>query len=194
MAVRLQRARIKAGQLSRTRVSDFDGRPRLKFLSCPQARGGRPTGARHVAEEGMGDRMSREVAGPLPSPRHLAIALVRRAAVKTRKRRTVAYLLARSVVANRWGRRFGAGRRLRAAPLSRRPPEAGAGMMTGMPEGGRAPVMRLSSASPDRTRAECGVMSAVAIIRSISRRCLGSTRVTTVPDSPARAVRPPRCR
>jgi hypothetical protein len=56
----------------------------------------------------MGDRMSREVAGPLPSPRHLAIALVRRAAVKTRKRRTIAYLLARSVVANRWRRRFGA--------------------------------------------------------------------------------------
>ncbi|GAA1309996.1 hypothetical protein GCM10009647_032690 [Streptomyces sanglieri] len=65
---------------------------------------------------------------------------------------------------------------------------------TGTPEGFRAPVIRLSSASPERTWAIFGVIPASAISRVISRRCPGSTRVTTLPDSPARAVRPPRCR
>ena len=70
----------------------------------------------------------------------------------------------------------------------------GAVMTTGMPEGAWAPVIRLSSASPERTWVTCGVIPACAIRRVISRRWLGRTRVTTRPDSPARAVRPPRCR
>jgi hypothetical protein len=65
---------------------------------------------------------------------------------------------------------------------------------TGTPEGVRAPVMRTSSASPGRTFTVSGAIPAVTIIRDISRRWLGVTRVTTVPDSPALAVRPPRCR
>lgn len=98
------------------------------------------------------------------------------------------------VAATRGERRFFARRRPGAEPPFRVPVVVGEGKVTGMPEGVRAPVMRLSSASPDRTRVDCGVMPAVAIIRSISRRWVGRTKVTTVPDSLYAAVRPPRCR
>lgn len=70
----------------------------------------------------------------------------------------------------------------------------GAATTTGTPEGSWAPVMRCSSLSPARTGVIRGVIPAAAISRLTSRRCPGVTRVTTLPDSPARAVRPPRCR
>ena len=46
-------------------------------------------------------------------------------------------------------------------------------MVTGMPEGAWAPVMRLSSASPERTWVVCGTIPAAAIRRVISRRWFG---------------------
>ena len=71
---------------------------------------------------------------------------------------------------------------------------AGAVTVTGVPEGVRAPVMRVSSLSSGRTAVVFGTISASAIRRVMSRRWSGVTRVTTVPEAPARAVRPPRCR
>jgi MFS family permease len=65
---------------------------------------------------------------------------------------------------------------------------------SGVPEGALAPVIRLSSASPERTLVTVGSMPASAITRLVSRRWPDSTKVTTFPDSPARAVRPARCR
>jgi hypothetical protein len=53
-----------------------------------------------------------------------------------------------------------------------------------------APVIRLSSASPERTLVMVGPTPTPAITRLISRRRPASTNVTTLPDSPARAVRP----
>ena len=46
----------------------------------------------------------------------------------------------------------------------------GAVMVTGTPDGACAPVIRFSSASPERTWAICGVIPASAIRRVISRR------------------------
>ncbi|MBJ7005168.1 hypothetical protein JG491_34815 [Streptomyces sp. CRPSP2-6A1] len=54
-------------------------------------------------------------------------------------------------------------------------------------------MIRLSPASPERTSVTVGSMPAPAIMRLVSRRCPASTSVTTLPDSPARAVRPARC-
>ncbi len=70
----------------------------------------------------------------------------------------------------------------------------GTARVTGTPLGVRAPVIRARSASPGRILVTVGRMPATVISRLTSRRCSGSTKVTTVPDSPARAVRPPRCR
>lgn len=70
----------------------------------------------------------------------------------------------------------------------------GTSMTTATPDGSRAPVIRVSSSSLDLIRVVFGAMPASAISRVISRFSSGSTRVTTLPDSPARAVRPPRCR
>src|SRR5690606_23560144 len=64
---------------------------------------------------------------------------------------------------------------------------------SGDPEGVLAPVMRLSSASPERTLVTPASMPASAMTRAASRRPPAGTSVTTVPDSPARAVRPARC-
>ncbi len=72
--------------------------------------------------------------------------------------------------------------------------DTGAVMVTGIPEGAWAPVIRLSASSPERTWVVCGTMPAAAMRRVMSRRWWGVTRVTTLPDSPARAVRPPRWR
>src|SRR5690606_14020960 len=69
-----------------------------------------------------------------------------------------------------------------------------AGLRTGTREGVRPPVSRASSASSGRTCVILASMRAWSIIRDISRFWWGSTRVTTLPDSPALAVRPPRCR
>ncbi len=67
-------------------------------------------------------------------------------------------------------------------------------MTTAMPDGSRAPVIRDSSASLEVTRVVRGAMPASCISRVISRFSSGRTSVTTLPDSPARAVRPPRWR
>lgn len=67
-------------------------------------------------------------------------------------------------------------------------------MTTGTPEGSRAPVIRTSSSSEELIRAVRGLISASDISRVMSRFSSGSTSVTTLPDSPARAVRPPRWR
>ncbi|KDQ66618.1 hypothetical protein DT87_05095 [Streptomyces sp. NTK 937] len=83
-----------------------------------------------------------------------------------------------------------------APPLARGAGWVGCGtsMTIATPDGSRAPVIRLSSSSLDLTRVVRGAMPASAISRVISRFSSGSTRVTTLPDSPARAVRPPRWR
>ncbi len=70
----------------------------------------------------------------------------------------------------------------------------GTSITTATPEGSRAPVSRLSSSSPEVMRVVRGAMPASCISRVISRFSSGSTSVTTLPDSPARAVRPPRWR
>lgn len=70
---------------------------------------------------------------------------------------------------------------------------AGAVIVTGTPEGG-APVIRLSAASQERTSMVRGTMPAAAMRRVILRRWPLAPRVTMLPDSPARAVRPPRYR
>ncbi|GGY80141.1 hypothetical protein GCM10010343_00780 [Streptomyces avidinii] len=70
----------------------------------------------------------------------------------------------------------------------------GTSSTTGMPEGSLAPVSRASSSSEDLICAVRGEIPASDIRRVMSRFWSGSTRVTTLPDSPARAVRPPRCR
>ncbi|OAR25332.1 hypothetical protein A8W25_06780 [Streptomyces sp. ERV7] len=71
---------------------------------------------------------------------------------------------------------------------------AGTSITTGTPDGSRAPVTRTSSSSLDFTAAVRGRIPAKVIRRVISRFCSGRTSVTTLPDSPARAVRPPRWR
>ena len=85
------------------------------------------------------------------------------------------------------GRRSGAGGRRADAARARRD-------RTGTPLGSRAPVSSASAASPTRTRVSAGSTPAFSSIASVVRRCLGSTSVATAPDSPARAVRPARCR
>ncbi len=71
---------------------------------------------------------------------------------------------------------------------------AGTATVTGTPLGVRAPVIRVSSTSPGRIFVVVGRIPATVSSRLTSRRWSGRTSVTTVPDSPARAVRPPRCR
>jgi hypothetical protein len=67
-------------------------------------------------------------------------------------------------------------------------------MVTATPDGSRAPVMVASSVSLDVTRAVLGRMPASDMSRVMSRFCSGRTSVTTLPEPPARAVRPPRWR
>src|SRR5699024_10534278 len=70
----------------------------------------------------------------------------------------------------------------------------GAGIVTGLPEGSRAPVTRLSSSPSERTLLVFAVIPAVVRRRDIARRWRGRIRLTTLPWAPALAVRPPRCR
>ncbi|GAA3368412.1 hypothetical protein GCM10020367_06640 [Streptomyces sannanensis] len=67
-------------------------------------------------------------------------------------------------------------------------------MVTGTPEGSRAPVMVASSAPLDVMRAVLGRMPASDMSRVTSRFWSGRTSVTTLPVPPARAVRPLLCR
>ena len=64
----------------------------------------------------------------------------------------------------------------------------------GSPLGMRAPVTSDRRGLPGSALRRNGLMPALRVIASVARRSLGSTSVTTVPVSPARAVRPARCR
>jgi hypothetical protein len=74
--------------------------------------------------------------------------------------------------------------------VTSRPRFAGAAMTIGSPDS----AMARTAACPTTTGVVCAVTPAPAWMRATLRRWLFSTRESTVPDAPARAVRPERCR
>ena len=72
------------------------------------------------------------------------------------------------------------------------------GCLLATPVGAGAQAFFTATPSPDLRIAPLTIRAAVtpacSSIENVERRCRGSTRVTTVPCSPARAVRPARCR
>ena len=63
-----------------------------------------------------------------------------------------------------------------------------------MPEGSCAPVIRIRSVLSEVTETDFGVTPAREVSPETDFCCFDVVRVTTAPDSPARAVRPERWR
>ena len=68
------------------------------------------------------------------------------------------------------------------------------GATYGIPEGSWAPVIRINSVLNEVTDTDSGVTPAREVSPETDFCCFDVVRVTTAPDSPARAVRPERWR
>lgn len=68
------------------------------------------------------------------------------------------------------------------------------GMSSAATGGATRPTSAVTASSAGRMRSMPALIPAFLISIRTSFPCSGSTRVTTVPAAPARAVRPDRCR